>query len=109
MPKTESVLVIPAGLLQPLSIPNQVCKHVSMDFVKGLPKARSKDTVLVVVDRLTNYAHFIALKNPFTAPMIAEEFIKEIVHIRGFPTSILSNRDKIFMSHFWRELFSAHD
>lgn len=68
----------PAGLLQPLPIPEQIWEDVSLDFIKGLPKSKRFDTILVVVDRLSKYAHFILLKHPYTTKSIAAVFAKEI-------------------------------
>jgi len=48
----------PAGLLQPMPIPENVWANFAMDFIRGLPKAIGKDTILLVVDRMTKYAHF---------------------------------------------------
>lgn len=76
-----------------------------MDLVIGLPRAESFDSVLVVVDRLSKYAHFIPLKHPYSAASIAQIFIREIVRLHGIPQSILSDRDSAFTSLFWDELF----
>lgn len=60
------------------------------------------DIILVVVDRLSKYAYFIPFKDPL---LVAELFIKNVVHLHGIPKSIVSDRDKVFMSNFWKELF----
>ncbi|XP_019163484.1 PREDICTED: uncharacterized protein LOC109159828 [Ipomoea nil] len=93
------------GLLQPLNIPEEAWQSISMDFIEGLPLSKQKNVILVVVDRLTKYAHFIAVSHPYTAEIIANLFMENIYRLHGLPRSIISDRDKVFTSRFWQALF----
>ncbi|KAF8400118.1 hypothetical protein HHK36_013414 [Tetracentron sinense] len=103
--QNKHLATTPARLLQPIPLLAQVWDEVTLDFIEGLPRSEGWDTILVVVDRLSKYAHFIGLKHPFTAVSVAGIFVRDIVRLHGIPQSVISDRDRVFLSHFWSELF----
>lgn len=104
---TSTQTMAPSGLLQPLELSSTIWSELTMDFIDRLPKSEGNTVIFVVMDRLSKYAHFIPLKHPYTAISVANVFVREIVKLHGIPESIISDRDKVFLSNFWRELFKA--
>jgi hypothetical protein len=93
------------GTLQPLLIPPNIWNDIFMDFITILPKSGNKSVIMVVVDFLSNYAHFNALQHPFTASTVAQIFMDQVFKLHGMPHSIVSNHDPTFTSNFWQEMF----
>jgi hypothetical protein len=83
----------PAGLLQPLQIPQWRCDETGMNFIVGLPRTRTGyDSIWVVVDRLTKAAHFIPVKTTYNSAVLAELYMAGIVCLHGVPKKIVSDR-----------------
>lgn len=79
-----------------------------MDFIEGLPKSEGHSVILVIVDRLTKFAHFIPRKHPYTAMTVSQLFVDNVVKLHGLPSTIVIDRDSIFVSSFWKHLFKVY-
>ena len=107
--RNKSSTQAPAGFLHPMPIPNERFAELAMDFVGPLPKAKGFDTILVMTDRLTNYVKIEPTTSTATAPMIADLVYRSWYRQFGLPSAITSDRDKLFVSKFWKELFKKID
>jgi len=94
--RQKYIFVSPGGLLQPHPIPERVWEDLTMDFFIGLLRSKGFKAILVVVDSLTKYNHFVPLM--YTARMI----VKEIVRLHDIPNLVVSDRYPLFMKSCWR-------
>jgi hypothetical protein len=100
----------PAGLLQPLKIPEWKWEEITMDFIVGLPRTqKGYNSIWVVVDRLTKVAHFIPVNTTYSGARLAELYISRIVCLHGVPKKIISDRGSQFTSWFWEQLHDSLD
>jgi len=89
------------GLLQPIQDPKGVWDDISMNFIEGLPESFEKEVILVVVHRFSKYAHFATTSQPFIAMDVAQVYLDRVFKLHRWPNSIISDRDKEFLSDFW--------
>jgi hypothetical protein len=76
-----------------------------MDFVEGFPKVGGKSVIVTVADCFSMYDHIIPLGHPYPATTVAKAFFDQVVRLHGIPLSIVSDRDPVFTSSVWWELF----
>lgn len=95
----------PYGQLAKIPMPIRPFESITMDFIVGLPPVLHRgityDSILVIVDRYTKLAKYFPCMTSITAPDLAELFIDSILTDYGSPSSIISDRDKLFTSHYW--------
>nr|GEZ00709.1 putative reverse transcriptase domain-containing protein [Tanacetum cinerariifolium] len=93
----------PSGLLVQPEIPQWKWDYITMDFITKLPMTSSGyDTIWVVVDRLTKFAHFLPMREDDSMDKLTKLYLKEVVTRHGIPVSIIFDRDPRFASNFWR-------
>jgi len=105
--KNKSENIPYPGLLQQLPVPDMAWTHISMDFIEGLPKSNQKNVILVIVDRFTKYAHFLTLSHPYSVQDVITLFTDNVLKLRGPPSVIVSDRDRIFTSQLWQAVFKS--
>jgi hypothetical protein len=92
----------PKGLLHPLPIPVQIWEDLLMDFIDGLPSSRGKSTIFVIVDRLSKYAHFLAISHPYTAISVAQVFFDNIFKLHGMPSLLCAIETQLLQANSGR-------
>jgi len=97
----------PFGILRPLPIPDAAWRHISMDFVTGLPWSNGFNAILVVVCRLTKMRHLIPCRDTCTAEQLADLYARHVFRLHGLPQSIISDRGTQFTAKFWKALCKA--
>lgn len=94
-----------AGLLCPLPVPQRPWEDLSLDFIMGLPLYNGNSVILVIVDRFSKGIRLGMLPASHTALTVASLFMEIVGKIHGLPRSLVSDRDPLFLSNFWHELF----
>ncbi|GJS63409.1 putative reverse transcriptase domain-containing protein [Tanacetum coccineum] len=78
---------------------------IAMDFVTKFPRTSSgHDTIWVIVDRLTKFAHFLPMREDYKMERLARLYLNEIVARHGVSISIISDHDSRFTSRFWQSM-----
>lgn len=78
---------------------------ISMDYITALPPCKGKLVIFIIIDRFSKVAHFLSLSHPYIAHSVAQLFTDQVFKLCGMPTFIVSNKDPIFISSFWKEFF----
>jgi hypothetical protein len=101
------------GMIQLSKPETEPWNHITMDFIVKLPASREPatghhyDSIMVVVDKLTKYSHFIPFKEACDAETLGHILVDKVIRYHGIPKAITSDRDKLFTSNYWRTLIGT--
>jgi len=94
----------PPGPLHPLPVPDARFDSVAIDFIGPLPPDDGFDTIITMTDRLGADIRIIPSHTTISAEQFASLFFDHWYCENGLPDNIVSDRDKLFMSKFWKAL-----
>ena len=110
--KSKSNRHLPYGQLKSLPVPKGAWKSIALDFIVKLPLSKDPltgveyDSILVITERLTKYGYFVPYLEASDAEALAYTFLRVIIANHGLPEEIISDRDKLFTSKFWKSLMA---
>ena len=98
----------PRGLLKTMPVPSHPWQYIGIDFVGPLPESSNRngsyDMICVIIDILTAMVHLVPTKQTYKAADIAKVIFDCVYKLHGLPERIISDRDSLFTSHFWKRL-----
>ncbi len=99
----------PSSKLHTLPILMKPWDSIGMDFVGPFPEIKADNSRMfnylwVIVCQMMSMVHLIPTHTTMMAKQLSGTYIREVAHLHGLPTSIVSDRDPKFTSKWWREL-----
>jgi hypothetical protein len=94
----------PAGPLHPLPVPDERGDSVAVDFIGPLPEDEGFDAIVTMTDRLGSDVRVVPTRTDISAEGFAEVFFEHWYCENSLPLEFISDRDKLFVSRFWRHL-----
>jgi hypothetical protein len=98
----------PMGMLKTIAVPSRPWQSIGIDFVGPLPESKNRngayDMICVIIDHLTSMVHLTPTKQDYGARQLAEVIFDTVYKLHGLPAKIVSDRDSLFTSTFWRRL-----
>ena len=102
---TKSIHQPPSGELHPLPILDAPWDTASVDFIVELPESNGKDAIMVVVDSVTKWSHFVSTVTTLSAARTAQLYLHHIWKHHGLPKKVVSDRGPQFVAEFMKELY----
>jgi hypothetical protein len=106
--KSKTPTEKPQGLLKTMPVPSLPWQYIGIDFVGPLPKSSNRNgsfnMICVIIDILTAMVHLVPTCQTYKATDMAEVIFDIVYKLHGLPERIISDRDSLFTSHFWRKL-----
>jgi hypothetical protein len=94
----------PSSPLHPLPIPDKCFDSVTIDFIGPLPKDNSFNMIVTMTDRLNADIQLVPCNSNMTAEEFAMIFFDKWFCENGCPLELITDCDKLFVSHFWKAL-----
>ena len=105
---SKSLTEKPCSLLKTMPVPTHPWQYIGVDFVGPLPESSNRngayDMICITIDLLTAMVHLVPTRQNYKVADMAEVIFDTVYKLHGLPKRIISDRDSLFTSHFWKKL-----